>query len=479
MNGINIGKQFSNLHFALRLCLLFVGSCALTALYVSQLSHNVNAAPVSTTYTANHSVILSGSIMGGPGGGVPNIFSDNMRFGAGSFGIGFSCFIADNLKIYCSGDNDDGALGDGTGNNQQLPVQFGAGVSLFDTTKFIQVSSAGGSVSGGHSCGLTTTKQIYCAGVNAKGELAIGGTAQQVSPILFGSLSGGGGGKLYTQVATGRDTTCGLATTQQIYCAGINLHGQLGAGLPTGSSIGYPTLQQFGPIAGKSFAKVAGGDSNTCAVTTTGEIYCAGRGTDGQLGRGSTVSSNVPVQFGINMVPAKTFVSVSVGTNAVCAVATDQQIYCAGKNGDGELGDGTIAIQRNNPVKFANLAASPAFGKNFTQVSTGGTRTGASPALAHTCGVTTEKQVYCAGSNDKYQLGYGADTADHPNPVLFGGIVAPTIGKTYFQVSTGEQFTCAFGTDELIYCVGENTRGALGNDSNDAQDFPDISMILQ
>ncbi len=212
------------------------------------------------------------------------------------------------------------------------------------------------------------------------------------------------------------------------------------------------------------------GYRHACGLTTTQEIYCAGLNEEGELGSSDDVNRSVPVKFGPSL--AKTYTQLSAGAEATCAVTTDQQVYCAGDNENGELGDGTTD-ERLNPVRFGNLAGAAFLSKTFKQVSSGGKGGNTN----HTCALSTEKLIYCAGANGKNQLGYSA-TSDQLNPVSFGGMVTPTIGKTYLQVSAGSQYTCGVGVDKIIYCSGDGYEGQQGYGLTNDRAFPDISMML-
>src|SRR4051812_30092401 len=94
---------------------------------------------------------------------------------------------------------------------------------------------------------------------------------------------------------------------------------------------------------------------------------------------------------------------------------------------------------------LATVAATLAFSK----VSAGG---------LHTCGLTTEGQIYCWGLNDVGSLGDGT-TEDRAVPTL----VVHTL--RFRQVSAGVSHTCAISTDNRAWCWGSNRDGALGDGS--------------
>jgi hypothetical protein len=93
------------------------------------------------------------------------------------------------------------------------------------------------------------------------------------------------------------------------------------------------------------------GDSATCAVLSNGLVRCWGKNDSGQLGDGTTTNRSTPVTVNLGSVVAS---SVSTGTHHRCAGLTDETARCWGKNGSGQLGDGTT-LDRLTPVQVKNL----------------------------------------------------------------------------------------------------------------------------
>src|SRR6266516_3224697 len=125
-----------------------------------------------------------------------------------------------------------------------------------------------------HTCGMTTTKHVYCWGWNRDGEIGDGSTAdrpyaRQVSNTL-----------LFSGVSAGGAHSCAVRTVGGGYCWGLNLTGQIGD-----SSV----ISRSSPTAVRgslSFAQVTNGGTFTCGITVTdSSAYCWGWGRDGELGR--------------------------------------------------------------------------------------------------------------------------------------------------------------------------------------------------
>lgn len=85
-----------------------------------------------------------------------------------------------------------------------------------------------------HFCALTTTGQAQCFGQNSGGQLGNGTTSN--SSTAFVNVSGG---LTFTSIAAGGTSahTCGVTTTRAVYCWGNNSAGELGIGTRTSSNV--------------------------------------------------------------------------------------------------------------------------------------------------------------------------------------------------------------------------------------------------
>ena len=138
------------------------------------------------------------------------------------------------------------------------------------------------------------------------------------------------------------------------------------------------------------------------------------------------------------------FRQISVGMYHSCGVTYENLAYCWGNNGEGQLGNGVTNSQSTNPVPVTG-------GLQFQMVSAG---------FGHTCGVTTQNQVYCWGSNARGQLGDGSFHG-RSTPVLVSG--QPPLSLRFRFVSAGFVHTCAIHLSDSAWCWGNNDNGRLGD----------------
>jgi hypothetical protein len=95
-----------------------------------------------------------------------------------------------------------------------------------------------------------------------------------------------------------------------------------------------------------NWASVSAAFDSTCALKTTGTLWCWGYGGSGQLGLGDTALRKAPVQVGTDA----DWNTVSVTRYSTCARKTDTSFWCWGYNASGQLGLGDSS-QRNTPAQ--------------------------------------------------------------------------------------------------------------------------------
>ncbi len=191
---------------------------------------------------------------------------------------------------------------------------------------------------------------------------------------------------------------------------------------------------------------------HACVIASDNKLYCWGRNHRGQLGNNSMVDSSRPVAVNMTGVLAgKTIKQISTGAYHTCVVASDDNAYCWGENMKGQLGNNSTA---NSSVPVKVDTSGVLAGKTIKQISTG---------HYHTCAVASDDKMYCWGENNNGELGNGS-TVDSRVPVAVNmtGVLA---GKTIKQMSVGTYNTCVIASDDKVYCWGSNAYGQVGNNS--------------
>jgi prepilin-type N-terminal cleavage/methylation domain-containing protein len=300
-------------------------------------------------------------------------------------------------------------------------------------------------------------------------------------------------------VATGLYTTCAIASNDKIYCWGYNTNGQLGNGSTVNSSIPV-NVDSSGVLAGKTFIGLEVGSSNACAYTST-EIFCWG---SGRLGNGANSTASAPVAVSKSGVLAgKGIKSLTIGSNLMCTIASDDKEYCWGSGAFRSLSSSGVPSSSMTPIAWdvgSVFGASPIqsveqyssvkcvvaggvgycwgyqdFGEIGNGVSSGSTSTPqpvvASGVLAgktmqkitfgglSTCSIASG-EAYCWGFGGNSNLGDGLNANSNvPVAVSRAGVLN---GKTLTDIGSGSGHSCALATDGKVYCWGNSTNGRLG-----------------
>jgi alpha-tubulin suppressor-like RCC1 family protein len=372
-------------------------------------------------------------------------------FASVSVGQWHTCGVTTAGAAYCWGDNDHGALGDGTDGNIALtPVPVAGGLT------FASVSAGAD-----HTCGVTTGGAAYCWGVGGIYD-SLGRVSNTPLPVP--------GGLTFASVSAGFVHTCGVTTAGAAYCWGEGYYGELG-----GNRDGSAALV---PVAGgHTFAEVSAGETNSCGVTTTGVAYCWGMNTMGELGIGSSsgpelcqnggsyACSTIPVAVAGGL----TFKTVRATGAASCGVTTSGIPYCWGDNLHDLLGSGITTpvgpeqcpdvagvetgYEAPSIIPCSTVPVKVAGGLDLAALTTSGFNYFA-------CGLTSTGVASCWG----YYPGAGptGTTAPHPVP---GGL-------TFATLSAGWRSTCGVTPAGVAYCWGNNAYGGLGGGTTSSSSVP-------
>jgi alpha-tubulin suppressor-like RCC1 family protein len=96
---------------------------------------------------------------------------------------------------------------------------------------------------------------------------------------------------------------------------------------------------------------VSAGRIHTCAVQRQGKVWCWGANSSGQLGAGSLADSST---FPLEVQTITDVTYISAGGYHTCAVESSGMLWCWGYNRTGQLGD-TTYTNRFTPAKVIGL----------------------------------------------------------------------------------------------------------------------------
>ena len=206
-----------------------------------------------------------------------------------------------------------------------------------------QVSTSGWN----HTCSVDSDMKAHCWGEGVNGALGNGSTNNKYTPAEI-DMSGALAGKTIKQVSVGDWNTCAIASDDRVYCWGYGVSfGDLGNGTFSQSNVPVAVLPPQGmtPPLGGQFKQIsAEGGNRTCAIAYGDDAYCWGEGRYGGLGNNSTANSKRPVPVLMSGILAnKRIKQISSGVYRTCVIASDNQIYCWGRNSHGQFGNNDTA----------------------------------------------------------------------------------------------------------------------------------------
>jgi alpha-tubulin suppressor-like RCC1 family protein len=245
-------------------------------------------------------------------------------------------------------------------------------------------------------------------------------------------------------VGLGSGHACEVTGTGQAYCWGSNTYGELGDGMTQSRPVRGPVLQPSGVL----FTDIATGARHTCARTTTGAVYCWGDNSQQQLG----IQSPIPFSATPRLVPLPTAINgLTAGSNHTCVLtASSPVVYCWGSNASYQIG----VSGSTGPVGTPTLALGTA--TPFSGVTAG---------TEHTCALYNGG-AYCWGRNSEGQLGVDPSITGPATPVMQ---TVQQSGVIFARITAGGSHTCGLERRNTnpavgnVWCWGSNANGQLGN----------------
>ena len=249
--------------------------------------------------------------------------------------------------------------------------------------------------------------------------------------------------------------------------AGLNSCGQLGNGTLTDSTGLRKFLLPAGKIPSKVFTSFVSEGRNSFVLTADGEVYGAGYNEDGEIGNGRNdfypdwhghLAESIPQRYNMDAYPDdKKIVHVIPNGYATFVITEKGNVYVSGYSGNGSLGIGW-----NNTNSYKDLPVKvqiPAGEQAQTQEGTWATKSWYFDKYANFI-VAKSGKVYAWGDNTWGELGQGDyQFRTVPTQVgVFGNPGQPKAKRVAFDRKT------AYILDEEgnVYSSGSNPFGQVG-----------------
>lgn len=187
------------------------------------------------------------------------------------------------------------------------------------------------------------------------------------------------------------------------------------------------TVPEAGGEAGTldgGILSVSVGENFSCALRSSGHVYCWGADNDGQTGYGSYRTSLDPSPH--EVVNLDSVIQIVSGAAFTCALRSDGSVSCWGSTPNGAPGSAPAA----SPLAVTGLG-------DVTEITAGD---------AHACARKKDSSVWCWGDNSYGQLGH--DNTSDPdcgtvNPTKCDPTPTQVAGVTAEQLISGRYWTCA------------------------------------
>jgi alpha-tubulin suppressor-like RCC1 family protein len=264
-----------------------------------------------------------------------------------------TCAVLTSGQVRCWGANYGGQLGDGTKVDRSRPVTV-LNASGTRPLKQVRAIAPGDS----HTCALLTSGKVRCWGANDDGQLGDGTNDEHLRPVLVKDPTGSGPLRDVVALDSGLAHTCARLSSGQARCWGADNNGELGDGEPKDDSVLPVVVRSVGgPGKLKHLAGIDLGEDHSCAELMTGQARCWGYNGNGEAGDGTTGNDRprpVIVKAPSGIGPLVDIADIAIGGSHGCARLPSRRALCWGDNDDGQLGNGTPSDGSGLPVPVRN-----------------------------------------------------------------------------------------------------------------------------
>ena len=330
-----------------------------------------------------------------------------------------SLYLTEEGKIWAWGDNREGQLGLGDTKSTNTPTELTVETSFGTIT-------AGAS----HSLAIDADGNVYAWGDYSKGQSGTSTTTiNSPTPFKIDELTA------IKAVDAGKEHTLALGEDGSIWAWGGNSAGQLGNGTTTASN--KPVRPEVED--GVTFSAIAAGGLHSVALASDNRVWVWGSNSAGQLGNGSTVSSNKPVKLEVKDGSKDVaFTAIAAGRLHTLALDNEGYVWAWGEGKSGQLGQGNTA-NKKSPAKIKGI-------ENVTMITAGDD---------HNVALDEDGKLWSWGKNTNGQLGLGSPFS-YTKPQEIKGL------QDVEYISAGGSHSLALSEDGKVYGWGSNNKGQLG-----------------
>ncbi len=293
-----------------------------------------------------------------------------------------------------------------------------------------------------HSIAIANNGTLWAWGSNSHGQLGTGTSNDSNIPVQVGTANN------WVSIAVGSNYTVALRSTgvlgysNTLWAWGINTYGQLGDGTLINKNVPIQigTNTKWTQISASPQHVMAINDTNPLLITGSKTLWGWGENSLGQLGNGITPDQTTPIQIGT----AIDWGQVSAGGFYSVAQKVDGRLFAWGSNFYGQLGINSTA----NTTIRTQIGTDADWSSNFVAGS------------GFTLAIKNNGTLWAWGENSLGQLGNGS-TTDSLLPIQIG------TNNDWAKVDSGNAHSIALKTiDGAVYTWGNNSVGQLGIGTN-------------
>lgn len=309
--------------------------------------------------------------------------------------------------------------------------------------------------------------------VNNTGPEFISGTFSNLAHGQSVNLAYNGG--IYPFVAsyyggTGNDLVL-IWAGSRLVSWGYNYHGELGNGTTTSSNVPVAVTTSGAPMAGRKVLSLSAGYETSMAVLSDGSLSVWGYNVFGQLGNNSTNDSNLPVAVPMTGTPlaGKVVVAAAAGYLHNLVLCADGSMAAWGLNSAGQLGSAPPINNAMSSVPLAvPTAGTPLAGRSVVAIGAG---------QSHSVALCSDGTVVTWGSDFDEQLGRTTTPASWSTYVNAAPAAVTTTGtalagKRVVSIGAGRNHTVALCSDGTLVTWGQNTYRQLGTGDDQNRNVP-------
>ncbi len=355
----------------------------------------------------------------------------------------YTAVLKEDGTIWCTGNNDNGQLGNGTNNksNEPTQVRIDSGTALQNVVKI--------SVGNSHTMALTKDGTVYSWGKNSCGELGINSINNSNYATQVKNTSGNGYLENIIDISCGDESSSAIDKNGVIYTWGKNDYGQLGIGNTNNQKLPQIFQEENG-------IKIAQNLRNTAVLLQNGQVVTCG--DYNKMGIGVTTSI---AHSSVETTSIKNIVDIQAVGYKILARNMDGSLYGTGVNLYGDLGENT-----NDKIvpSFKKLISSEDVVGKIKYFSGGSQNT----VIFVRNGSNNE--IWVMGNNSYIQIPNATEqmVATFMKAQISNGVDienVQNIGRTqsYVANTSYPQTLTYIDNNGYVYSIGDNTASQYGN----------------